>query len=99
VVVRDAAALRAEALRALGRAVPTNAAEGDAEADLLDPQEVIRTSSAAAVQTRIAAGRELRPTSGTPQGRGELGLLIGPDQGGELDGSIRDAGSRGTGSG
>jgi hypothetical protein len=49
-VVRDAAALRAEALRALGRAVPVSAAEGDAAADLLDPEEEILTSSAAALQ-------------------------------------------------
>jgi hypothetical protein len=49
-VVRDAAALRAEALRALGRAVPVSAAEGDADADLLDPEEEILTSSAAALQ-------------------------------------------------
>jgi hypothetical protein len=49
-VVRDAAALRAEALRALGRAVPVSAAEGEADADLLDPEEEILTSSAAALQ-------------------------------------------------
>jgi hypothetical protein len=42
VVVRDAAALRAEALRALGRAVPISAADGDA--DVLEPEEEILTN-------------------------------------------------------
>jgi hypothetical protein len=58
VVVRDAAALRAEALRALGRPVPISAAEGDADADLLDPEEEILASSAAAL------GWCLEPTNG-----------------------------------
>jgi hypothetical protein len=50
VTVWDAAALRARALRALERAIAIGDAVDDADADRLDPEEEIVTSSAAALQ-------------------------------------------------
>jgi hypothetical protein len=50
VIVCDAAALRAHALKALERAIAIGDVVDDADADLLDPEEEIVTSSAAALQ-------------------------------------------------